>query len=139
MFIDTLLYMNYINTKRLLLEIFIIIIPIIVITSSVYIFLRDTQGVMGVNIKKDRTVPYMANLPPKVVSVGDEYIFVPKVVSDYPDITKVILEQKPDWLYIDNEGVVRGFPYSDGSFKVVFKVTDGYNSSSYIEYILVNE
>jgi hypothetical protein len=132
--------MNYINTKRLLLGLFIIILPVVVVSSSVYIFLRDSNDVRGVNSESsERTVPYISNLPPRLAFVGQEYIFVPKIVSDSPEITNLLLVEKPDWLFIDNSGVVRGTPYELGSFKVVFKVSDGYNSSTVVEYILVNE
>jgi hypothetical protein len=132
--------MNYINTKRLLLGIFIILLPVVVVSSSVYIFLRDSNDVRGVNSEGgERTVPYISNLPPRLAFVGREYIFVPKIISENPEITNLFLVEKPDWLFIDTSGVVRGTPYALGSFKVVFKVSDGYNSSTVVEYILVNE
>lgn len=112
------------------------IIPVIITTSSVYIFFRDREQVKGVNIE-ETFPPYFTNLPPSSITMDQEYIFKPNIVTDRNLEGELILLEKPRWIYQTEDGYVKGTPLKEGSYKFVFKVTDGINSSTVIHYLLV--
>lgn len=133
--------MKQVNTKNLLLGIFVILLPMISISTSVYLFLenRDVKGITVKNESPDMLVPYISNIPPNVAYVGEEYLFIPKVVSEESSVIKLILVESPSWIYIDENNILRGIPQQKdlGSEKLVLKVSDGYNSSTLTEYLIV--
>lgn len=83
--------------------------------------------------------PYITNLMPKSVYVGEEYIFVPRIVKSGPERVILSIQEGPDWLYIEEETIVRGIPAMEdiGTHKVVLRVDDGISSSTVTEYIIV--
>lgn len=86
-------------------------------------------------------IPYIDTLPPIVGYEGVLYEYLVRPVS-YDDELVVSLEyiEGPSWLSLNNF-VLRGTPPfgSSGSYKIVLKVTDGYNSSIQEEYILIEK
>lgn len=76
---------------------------------------------------------------PKIVNVNEEYIFVPRVVAtDFSNVT-ITVQEGPEWLWVDGEGIVRGYPLIEdiGTYKVVLKVEDEVGSSTITEYVIV--
>lgn len=134
--------MIQVNTKRVLLGIFTVLIPMIAISTAVYLFL-DSRAVKGISVKREieSFAPYISNMPPNVVSVGEEYIFIPKIVAEDITLVSITMEEGPAWLHIDESNIVRGIPSEEdvGVGKMVLKVSDGYNSSTLVEYLLVKE
>jgi hypothetical protein len=64
------------------------------------------------------------------------------VVDTDTDVENLGLEyvSGPDWLELEDM-ILRGIPPqgSSGTYKIVLRVSDGYNSSTQEEYILVEE
>lgn len=85
-------------------------------------------------------VPYIVSLAPVVGDEGVLYEYLVKVVDVDTDLKSITLEyvEGPSWLELDGF-VLKGTPVvgSEGSYKVVLKVSDGENSSNQESYILV--
>ena len=82
--------------------------------------------------------PHITSIPDISVKIGDwfEYrVEVSDLDTEVDDI-KVYLTEKPQWMYIDN-GEVRGVPLEEGTYKYIVTVSDGVNSTSNINYVLV--
>ncbi len=118
------------------------IIALITVISPIYILLNK-EDVKGVDIQRDITVPhpYITNLMPKSAYVGEEYLFVPRIVANEFGSVVLTMEEGPSWLYIDEGYIIRGYPSLDdvGVIKVTLKVDDGIGSSTISEYIIVTE
>ena len=98
-----------INTKKVLLIVFLISIPSVAIISSVYLFMKSKQEVKGVSIEKEGCNPYITNVIPNIAYVGEEYYFVPNIVGC--DITEVELSiNDVSWLYIKEGKYIYGIP-----------------------------
>jgi hypothetical protein len=86
-------------------------------------------------------VPYIDSLPPVVGYEGVLYEYLVRVVA-YGDDPEISLEyvEGPSWLSLFGE-VLRGVPPlgSEGSYKIVLRVNDGYNSSVQERYIVIEE
>ena len=87
-------------------------------------------------------VPYIISLPPIVAIEGQMYEYYVSVVDRDTELENLNLEYVggPRWLELEDM-VLRGIPPQDssGSYKIVLRVSDGYNSSTQEEYILVEE
>jgi hypothetical protein len=96
---------------------------------------EDVLGMYAVT-----SVPYIISLPPIVVQEGELYEYYVEVVHNEVGVEGLSLEyvDGPEWLYLDDM-VLRGFAPegSSGSYKIVLRVSDGYNSSTQEDYILV--
>ena len=116
------------------------LIGIATVISSVYVYLRD-EDVKGVEteVKEESKYPYISNLMPKEVYVGEEYIFIPRISSDGDAV--VIVQEGPSWMRVDEENIVRGTPSLEdiGAFKVVLRVENSLGSSTITDYIIVLE
>jgi hypothetical protein len=87
-------------------------------------------------------VPYIISLPPIVALEGQLYEYYVRVVDRDTELKDLRLEyvSGPNWLELEDM-VLKGIPPSgsSGSYKIVLRVSDGYNSSTQEEYILVEE
>jgi hypothetical protein len=96
------------------------------------------EDVLGVS--NDVGVPYIVSLPPIVATPGELYEYYVRVVDRDSSVQDLQLEyvSGPYWLELDDM-VLRGFvpEGSSGTYKIVLRLTDGYNSSTQEEYILV--
>ena len=123
----------------------LIIFGIIVVSGIIFYFAlpkrdNDVDDVMGVKSESLRNAPYITSIAPLSLSIG-EYLEYEIRVSDLDsteDEIVYILEEAPDWMYISN-GIVLGSPSESGTYKFVVSVSDGQNSTSQINYIVVEE
>lgn len=129
-----------INTKRVLLIIFIILIPLLSISSSVYLLLKKNQEVKGVSIVNQETgcTPYITNMLPNVAYINREYIFYPRIVGCSIKEADIQVEGV-EWLMVTNEKYVYGIPtVTDvGTYKIKIVVEGTGGSSELIDYIIV--
>ncbi|KUK77067.1 MAG: hypothetical protein XD93_0555 [candidate division WS6 bacterium 34_10] len=124
-------------------ENWLIVFAIIVVSGVIFYFaLPNNQNqeneVMGVNNRSFRNAPYIVSVAPASVKVG-EFLQYKVRVSDLDsndEEISIVLEESPDWMYIQ-EGIVQGSPSELGTYKYVVTVSDGVNSTSQINYILV--
>ncbi len=134
--------MDISNTKKVLGYVIFSFIFILSVISPIYLLLKE-KDVKGVNIQRDivSSYPYITNLMPRSVIAGEEYVFVPRVVSKDIDSVVITMEDGPSWLYFEEGLILKGTPSLDdvGTYKVVLKISDGYGSSDLIEYIIVEE
>ncbi len=86
-------------------------------------------------------VPYITSVVPSFVFEGEEYIYKVRMVdsdTDFKDISLSMIEG-PGWLSVEGWYLKGVAPLgSSGTYKVVLKVSDGYNSSTQESYILVS-
>ncbi|MDX9738812.1 MAG: hypothetical protein RBT33_00400 [Candidatus Dojkabacteria bacterium] len=132
--------MHSIDTKKVIGFSLLIVIPFLTIFSTLYLLLKEDE-VKGIQVERVMSVqePYITNLMPKIVNVNEEYIFVPRVVAtDFSNVT-ITVQEGPEWLWVDGEGIVRGYPLIEdiGTYKVVLKVEDEVGSSTITEYVIV--
>lgn len=85
-------------------------------------------------------IPYITSLPPIVAVEGQLYEYYVFAVDRDTESENLYLEyvSGPEWLQLEDM-VLRGVPPvgSSGTYKIVLRVSDGYNSSMQEEYILV--
>ncbi|KKP55165.1 hypothetical protein A3K02_01930 [candidate division WS6 bacterium RIFOXYD1_FULL_33_8] len=131
--------MVQINTKKVLLNILIILIPSITITSSVYLVLKGKEDVKGVSVVQERSTPYITNMISNVAYVGKEYIFVPRIVGGNTENLSVSIQEGPSWMAVDENGFVVGIPTIQdiGTYRVILTVSDGTLSSDLVDYVIV--
>jgi hypothetical protein len=132
-----------------LLKLFVFLFFVFSIASAVSVYVVHYQESMEEDISENvlgvrspTGVPYIINLPPLVVREGEVYEYRVRVLDSDTEIENLELEyvEGPEWL--DLEGfVLKGVAPSGskGTHKIVLKVSDGYNSSSKEDYILVEE
>ena len=118
--------------------------------AGVYLLLnREERGnVLGLEsdqeLRKESVgIPYILSAAPLIVNEGELYEYVPRLVDLDTSVDELELEllDAPSWLSITN-GVVSGVvPVGDTSrtYSFVLRVSDGYNSSSQKNHILVEE
>lgn len=84
-------------------------------------------------------VPYIDSIPPLVAYEGELYEYLVRTIA-YDDDVELFLDyvEGPSWLSLENN-VLRGIPPqgSEGSYKIVLSVSDGYNGSVQENYIVV--
>jgi hypothetical protein len=96
------------------------------------------EGVLGVG--SDTGIPYIISLPPIVAVEGGLYEYYVGVVDTDTDVENLTLEyvSGPEWLELEDMVLKGVVPIgSSGTYKIVLRVSDGYNSSTQEEYILV--
>lgn len=129
---------------KVLLSVFLIFL-IAVLTLGYLFFFRQgveddfEEEVLGVGSGVE-AIPYITSLPPIVVGEGELYEYHVSVVHREMSSADLTLEyvEGPGWLGLEDM-VLRGVPPegSAGHYKIVLRVSDGYNSSAQEEYILV--
>jgi hypothetical protein len=98
------------------------------------------EEVMGVNT--DTGIPYIISLAPIVAEVGSLYEYPLTVVDRDTRQEDLVAEyiEGPGWLELEDMVLSGLVPQeSEGTYKIVLKVSDGYNSSIQETYILVEE
>lgn len=124
-------------------ENWLIVFAIIVVSGVIFYFAlpnnrNQEQEVLGVNSENFRNAPYITSVAPSAITVG-EFLQYEVRVSDLDsndEEIRISLEEGPDWMYIQND-TVQGSPSELGTYRYVIKVSDGVNSTSQINYILV--
>jgi hypothetical protein len=131
------------------------LVLLISLVSGYYIYFHrtdkdiDEDQVLGIQendieVSEDlvfSNVPYIDSLPPLVAYEGVLYEYLVRLVA-YEEDVELFLEyvEGPSWLSFRGD-VLRGIPPvgSEGSYKIVLRVSDGYNSSVQENYIVVEE
>jgi hypothetical protein len=126
-------------------ENWLLVLSIIVVVGIITYFAfpnrkSDEEEVLGIEKVEYKYAPYIVSIPPVSVQVGEDFEYRIEVSDlDTPDEQIAIyLDEKPEWIYID-ESTLRGEPTASGTYKFVVTVTDGVNSTSQVNYILVEE
>lgn len=95
-----------------------------------------------VGVENTYGTPYIVSKPPVEFEEGEMYEYYPRIEdadSDY-DSLSMELVNAPDWLYIDGMSVLGSVPYGVGeTYEYTLRVSDGVNTSSQKNYILVIE
>jgi hypothetical protein len=123
----------------------ILLFTIVIITGVIVYFVFDKKGsdeeeVLGTTKVNYKYAPYITSLPPIAIKIGEEFEY-DIVVSDLDtpdDQIDLYLTEKPIWMYLDGDKVT-GIPTLSGTYKFVISAFDGSNSTSQINYILVEE
>lgn len=99
-----------------------------------------SENILGV--RNPTGVPYIINLPPLVVREGEVYEYRVRVVDSDTEIEnlELVYVEGPEWLALEGF-VLKGVAPSGskGTYKIVLTVSDGYNTSTKEDYILVEE
>lgn len=109
---------------------------------------KEEEGVLGATndesilegVESTFGTPYVVSSAPVEMEEGGLYEYYPRIEDSNSDIADLTLEllEGPDWLGISNMAVIGNVPYGiDGTFEYVIRVSDGINSSSQKNYILV--
>lgn len=97
------------DIKKILLIVFIVLIPCIAISSSVYLYLKSKEEVKGVSTVVEGCKPYITNVIPNVAYVAEEYYFIPNIVGC--KIEEVELSVSGiDWAYVKEGKYIYGVP-----------------------------
>jgi len=113
---------------------------------SIYVvyYEEDTEDVSGnvLGVRNPTGVPYIINLPPLVVREGEMYEYMVRALDSDTEMEDLKLEyvEGPEWLELEGF-VLKGVAPSgsSGTYKIVLRVSDGYNSSTKEDYILVEK
>lgn len=101
----------------------------------------NDESILG-GLENTYGTPYIISTPAIEAQEGTLYEYFPVIddVDTEPGMLSMELVEAPDWLFI-KDMVVTGFvPYSvNETYEYVVKVSDGVNSSSQKNYILVVE
>jgi len=130
-----------INIKKVLLTLFIILIPCVAIASSVYLFMKSKEGVKGVSTTTVQGCnPYINNVMPNIAYVGEEYYFIPSIVGCDRDDVELTVEGV-EWIGVKEGIYIYGIPsISDlGTSKIEITVYGRSNIYTLVEYIIVKE
>lgn len=111
---------------------------------SIYVvyYQEDTEDVSEnvLGVRNPTGVPYIINLPPLVIQEGEMYEYRVRALDGDTVAENLELEyvEGPEWLKLE-DFVLKGVAPSGskGTYKIVLKVSDGYNSSTKEDYILV--
>jgi len=96
---------------------------------------ENVLGSVDINYKH---IPYITSVPMKSLYVGElfrYFVEVSDLDTDMEDVT-IYLTESPRWMYIERNAI-RGIPLESGTYKFVVTVSDGENSSSQVNYVLV--
>jgi hypothetical protein len=98
----------------------------------------DTEQVLGTDMMDIKYAPYITSVPPVSVMVGEtfQYEIIVSDLDTQSEAIQVYLTEKPMWMYLDGN-IVEGVPFDQGTYKYVVTVTDGVNSTTQVNYILV--
>jgi hypothetical protein len=113
---------------------------------SIYVvyYQEDTEDVSEnvLGARNPTGVSYITNLLPLVVREGEIYEYRVRVSDSDTEVENLKLEyvEGPEWLRLE-DFVLKGVAPSGsrGTYKIVLRVSDGYNSSTKEDYILVEE
>jgi hypothetical protein len=102
--------------------------------------IEDTQEVLGTTKQDYKYAPYIVSIPPIATEVQEEFKYDIEVsdLDSSLDQLSYYLTQKPAWMYIEDDKVL-GVPMEAGTYKYVVSVSDGINSTSQVNYILVED
>lgn len=129
-----------VNTKKVLLIIFLVLIPTAAVISSIHLYTESQKEVLGVEVRKEECSFYVSNLIPRVAYVGKEYYYIPRIVGCEEENFQVEVEGI-GWLSVTGGYILAGVPtQSDvGTYKVIITVKS--SSAEYImeDYIIVKE
>lgn len=133
---------------KILMSVFLVLF--LLSFSVVYVFLdKKTEGeTLGVKeeiveeIVEPTAIPRILSLAPMTAVGGELYEYFPRVMDNDTDEEELVLDlvEAPEWLNLTSDGVVRGLVPEESigeSFSFVLKVSDGYNSSSQENFVLV--
>jgi hypothetical protein len=100
----------------------------------------EERSVLGTEDRSYKYAPYITSIAPLAVKVGEEYEYEIEVsdLDNSEDEIEFYLVQKPIWMYIEDNRVL-GVPTEVGTYKFVVSVSDGINSTSQINYVLVED
>ena len=128
--------------KNWLIVFAIVIVSALIIDFGLFNKQNDSSQteILGVQEVNYKYVPYITSISTMSVTVGDEFEYI--ITSSDLDTPEMELEyslkEKPDWMYIEGNRVY-GVPLEVGTYKFVVSVSDGVNSTSQINYILVED
>lgn len=134
--------------QRLKIFLSFIFVILVSVSAVVYIYSRGkrnaeedySEDVMGEEVVSG--VPYIVTLPPLATYEGDVYEYSIRVVDSdtkQEDLTLEYLEG-PSWLELKDTVLSGTVPLgSSGTYKIILRVSDGYNTSSQENYILIEE
>lgn len=132
--------MNIGDTRRVIAVVVFSLILLVSVLSPLYLPKKEDE-VKGIDIQRDISAqyPYITNLMPNIAYVGEEYIFIPRVVISEFGEPVITMEEGPSWLTVDDELIVRGTPQMEdiGTYKVVLRIEDGIGNSEISDYIIV--
>lgn len=140
------------KTQKVKIFLSILVVVLIIVPATVFVVIRDytksvvdekevvleDNSVKGVDVA---TVPYIVSLAPIRAKIGEEYVYVPSYFDSDTDVNDLTLTlvSAPSWLSLSN-GVIRGVVPEvvvGSTFKFVIEVSDGYNSTSQLSYIVI--
>jgi hypothetical protein len=123
----------------------LVVFGIIIVSGTIVYFAvpqkkGNEEDVLGVQSVKLRNAPYITSVAPISIELNKELeyeITVSDLDTNDNDVS-IFLTEKPMWMYLD-KNVVRGVPNVVGTYKFVVSVSDGVNSTSQINYIVVED
>lgn len=87
-------------------------------------------------------IPYIVSTPPIEVKEGEVYEYYPRIEDADSEINTLSIElvDGPGWLFVRDMMVTGEVPYGiEGTYEYTIRVSDGTNSSSQKNYILVTK
>lgn len=100
----------------------------------------DDDEVLGVTNLEEGSIPYIVSVPREILAIGEEFEYVVEV-SDLDVIEESIvitLVESPEWMFME-DNIIKGIPSEPGTYKFVVNAFNGLNSTSQINYILVED
>jgi hypothetical protein len=122
----------------------LLVFSIIVVSGIIVYFaipreeVDKTEEVLGTKEMDLKYAPYITSVSPVSIDIGEnlEYQIEISDLDTPEELVEVFLTEKPMWMYLDDK-TVRGVSYDEGTYKFVVSASDGFNSTSQINYILV--
>lgn len=102
--------------------------------------IQKGEEVLGVRDIDYRNSPYITSVPQISVGVGEAFEYEVEfsdLDSDDNEIT-LSLTEKPSWMDINNNYIF-GISFEPGTYKYVVSISDGENSTSQVNYVLVQQ
>jgi hypothetical protein len=127
-----------INTRKVLLGVFAILIPLTAILFTVYLRKINKEEVKGIGVVQKECTPYVTNMIPNISYVGEEYIYTPKIVGCNNEDVEIEFTGA-SWLTVTKKGIVYGIPsVTDvGIHRVILTVRSVSAENRYVEYVIV--
>ncbi len=127
-----------INTKKILLIIFIVLIPSIAIYSTISLLSKVEEEVKGAKDSVSICTPYITNMIPNVAYVNTEYFFSPRVVGCDMQLVDIKVSGV-EWLTVTEGKYLYGIPsITDiGTHRIEISAISPTGSSKLIDYIIV--
>lgn len=129
-----------VNTKKVLLIIFLVLIPLIAIIFSIRLYTEKKKEVLGVTSKVESCIPYVSNILPRVAYVGQDYDFIPRIVGCENEVITLDVSGV-NWLTVKDGYLITGvpMPYDVGTFKITITVKSATKEYIMEDYIIVKE